>query len=869
MLLALVAIFGFSVIAGGCGGGGGGDSSDSGGNPNYPVNPTPEPEPDTPTPEPVTEPEFFVIEDDHVLAENIVLQPNVYPLDNSEIESYSFANESDRTIAMPPAKMNVVNAAKSYQVGDVVVAPPSTDSTYGFVAVVESVQSGANGAQVLNLRQAKIDEICEQVNLFFSLHETAASYASSAITRGADTVATWDDIWQSFVGGEYPSDLPEGATYDQLVDLTIPPDDTAALKLKALFSDMFKASTKLETHLKLTSSFALILSVEDSTAKQVAVHFPYRMELDTDLELAGGVEKELFEAETPRVAVCKGAVLIKTPKGPIPIPWDLGVSLVFRGDGGLDAGIDLNYNTILAGDYGFYWDGELHATNTPIRTVGGSGLRAEPSVNSYAEFGFGPKIDLDVCFAPFTSAKLTVGAKFEKDWGDLEDFSVDGKFKVTLTADLLELCKKWAKLFDELKFSVDIIDHPWPIFPPTRPPTTNGNWIDVADTSWYIDDLPRTYQLTSADQLAGLAKLCNEGKTFENIIIMLGANIDLAGREWTPIGGIHYNHSSSSYDGFSGEFDGGGHTISNLTITQGIEYYHYYGLFGVNNGTIKNINLTGVNIDASTLPSYYNTSSHSSYAGSIVGANSGTLTDCDASGSVSSSFASYLSHDAASIAGGIVGINGYGTLVDCDASVKVSSSSSSYYSSYSSFSILAGGIAGSNSGTLTDCDASGDVSSSSSYGSYAGGIAGSNSGTLTDCDASGNVSSSSSFSAYSSIYSSYAGGIVGYNNNVGTLTDCDASGNVSSSSSYYSYYSYAGGIVGQNYGTLTDCDASGRVTASSDNPDPSYVRAGGFAGEVRSDSNLSGNTWNKAKSGQEHAIGWDYRKDPPGPSDDI
>ena len=63
---------------------------------------------------------------------------------------------------------------------------------------------------------------------------------------------------------------------------------------------------------------------------------------------------------------------------------------------------------------------------------------------------------------------------------------------------------------------------------------STGNWIDNADTSWYKEDGP--YIIDSANKLAGLAKLVNEGNTFQKKTIKLGADIDLAGKEWKPIG---------------------------------------------------------------------------------------------------------------------------------------------------------------------------------------------------------------------------------------------------------------------------------------------------------------------------------------------
>ena len=76
-----------------------------------------------------------------------------------------------------------------------------------------------------------------------------------------------------------------------------------------------------------------------------------------------------------------------------------------------------------------------------------------------------------------------------------------------------------------------------------------------------------------------VAKLVNGGKT--DINITLDKNIDLTGKDWTPIG-TDYDNS------YKGTFDGGGHTITGLTFTTNDEYA---GLFGWLNraGTVKNV----------------------------------------------------------------------------------------------------------------------------------------------------------------------------------------------------------------------------------------------------------------------------------------
>ncbi len=101
------------------------------------------------------------------------------------------------------------------------------------------------------------------------------------------------------------------------------------------------------------------------------------------------------------------------------------------------------------------------------------------------------------------------------------------------------------------------------------------NWIDGADISWYTEG-ETSYTISTAAELAGLAKLVNEGiafcdKDFNSVIITLDDDIDLDGKMWTPIGGGEANKT------FAGIFDGGNNTISNLIVTSS---YGNVGLFG-------------------------------------------------------------------------------------------------------------------------------------------------------------------------------------------------------------------------------------------------------------------------------------------------
>lgn len=114
---------------------------------------------------------------------------------------------------------------------------------------------------------------------------------------------------------------------------------------------------------------------------------------------------------------------------------------------------------------------------------------------------------------------------------------------------------------------------------------------DGIDTSWYTNDTTvSTFYISTAAQLAGLAKLVNEGNNFSKKTIQLTKDIRLneqdvptGGHEWTPIG----NNKKK----FQGTFDGAGHTVEGLYIN---EKKTLRGLFGISAGTVKNLIVTGV-----------------------------------------------------------------------------------------------------------------------------------------------------------------------------------------------------------------------------------------------------------------------------------
>ena len=180
-----------------------------------------------------------------------------------------------------------------------------------------------------------------------------------------------------------------------------------------------------------------------------------------------------------------------------------------------------------------------------------------------------------------------------------------------------------------------------------------------------------SYTVTSADGLMNIAELVNGGKS--DINITLTADIDLTGKDWTPIG-TDYDNS------YKGTFDGGGHTITGLTFTTNDEYA---GLFGWLNraGTVKNVVMEGVQITSNQI--------YGGSIGGVVGSGWGTIENCSVSGSVSGTV--YV--------GGVVGVQIGGSITGCSSSATVKGT------------VDVGGVAGqtNSSATLTACYATGNV----------------------------------------------------------------------------------------------------------------------------------------------------------------
>ncbi len=260
-----------------------------------------------------------------------------------------------------------------------------------------------------------------------------------------------------------------------------------------------------------------------------------------------------------------------------------------------------------------------------------------------------------------------------------------------------------------------------------------------------------TYTVYTADGLKAWAEAAQSDFSLNCI---LAADITLptvaeGESNWTPIG--TYDHY---YNRYTGTFDGGGHTITGLTINQsGTDHVGLFGCIG-GRGTVKNLTLENVNIIG-----------HDNVGG-VVGStdyDSSTVTDCTVSGTVSGN----------SNVGGVVGYHYASTVSGCTASGDVTGMGNNV-----------GGVVGYNNSSVTACyHASGSVSGAN----FVGGVVGFKNHRVTACyNASGDVMGTGD----------RVGGVAGYNDMGATITAC-----------YWS--NYDGNGIGANYGTGTHTKVDG------------------------------------------------------------
>ena len=264
---------------------------------------------------------------------------------------------------------------------------------------------------------------------------------------------------------------------------------------------------------------------------------------------------------------------------------------------------------------------------------------------------------------------------------------------------------------------------------------TIGDWADgggesgAAELGYIYDSNTKTYTVYNADGLLAWNEAAQKDRS---INCTLTADIDLTGKDWSPIG-------TNFYNSYTGTFDGGGHTIMGLTVTTNDQYVGLFGRLG-RAGTVKNVVMEGVQI----------TSNHSlGYAGGVAGFSwGGTIENCSVSGSVSGTVS----------VGGVVGIQWEASITGCSSSATVKGM------------VQVGGVAGeTNSGaTMAACYATGNVTIEIDpiNNILGGGLVGFNAGSsVLACYATGNVTSTGSGTG-----NVHIGGFLG--GNYTTVTAC-------------------------------------------------------------------------------------------------
>ena len=270
------------------------------------------------------------------------------------------------------------------------------------------------------------------------------------------------------------------------------------------------------------------------------------------------------------------------------------------------------------------------------------------------------------------------------------------------------------------------------------------------------------YQIGNADQLMWFAAKVN-GSTKKSTSILcakLTSDIDLTGKEWTPIG-CYNSYSDCVY--YGGTFDGGGHTVSGLTINNAKTYQALFSY--VKGGTIQDLTVKG-SVKTSTKSSSY--------------------------------------------AAGIVSYGNPVTIKNCTNEVDVTASAKGYAAGVCAYVI--------NGSKLESCTNKGMVSG---YGDYVGGVAGTVTGsttTITGCFNHGVVTNTGKPSSYA--YST--GGIAGGISTGVTVERCGNTGNITSTLKRTGGIAgSAGGTINAcfNTGTITGIYGVGGITGDSGTSD--------------------------------------------------
>lgn len=311
------------------------------------------------------------------------------------------------------------------------------------------------------------------------------------------------------------------------------------------------------------------------------------------------------------------------------------------------------------------------------------------------------------------------------------------------------------------------------------------------------------YQIDDGAQLAYLASEVNKGQTYENSYFVLTADIDLVNHDWTPIGNSFSDAllGGKDYSLFAGNFDGKGHTISNISIgTESTPLESdVFGLFGATGGKISNLNLDGVTICgiAKNVSGYI-----IGLAGALAGSASGPIENCHVTNLNMTMNTPDSGMAVAYWIGGLVGaLDGSQHIEECSASGTIKE-----LSGKGSIGGLIGELGKAAKITYSHADVALDVKSDYYGGANVGGLIGKGNGkndpetVISNCYATGNVTGG----AYSG---GFAGSLYGLN-----IKNCYATGEVTGAAASMATFAGTDASDEDAYGSVTNCYTTGTLS---------------------------------------------------------
>lgn len=311
------------------------------------------------------------------------------------------------------------------------------------------------------------------------------------------------------------------------------------------------------------------------------------------------------------------------------------------------------------------------------------------------------------------------------------------------------------------------------------------------------------YQIDDGAQLAYLASEVNKGQTYENSYFVLTADIDLVNHDWTPIGNSFSDAllGGKDYSLFAGNFDGKGHTISNISIgTESTPLESdVFGLFGATGGKISNLNLDGVTICgiAKNVSGYI-----IGLAGALAGSASGPIENCHVTNLNMTMNTPDSGMAVAYWIGGLVGaLDGSQHIEECSASGTIKE-----LSGKGSIGGLIGELGKAAKITYSHAGVALDVKSDYYGGANVGGLIGKGNGkndpetVISNCYATGNVTGG----AYSG---GFAGSLYGLN-----IKNCYATGEVTGAAASMATFAGTDASDEDAYGSVTNCYTTGTLS---------------------------------------------------------